>query len=142
MKTLIKSLVIGGILILCLSPLISVVNAQSLYDKSQFTDKVVDLDLINDQEDNRPNKLILIYDSTSLTFEFTDDGELALISTNNTLYSQSAGGRTQSKGTSKIYLSEKYIKSIMEKAVTENVDKEEDLEIQEWMIHPEGWLEN
>jgi hypothetical protein len=143
MKTLIKSLVFGGVLLLFLSPLLSDnLNAQSLHNNNQFTDNFVEKDLINPQNDHRPNKLILIYDTTSLTFEFTENGELALIYTCSTLHSQYAAGGTSSKASSKIDLSENYIKSIMGKAVTENVDNEEDMELQEWMIHPEGWLKN
>lgn len=134
---------LGGVALLMLSPFISNgLNAQPLLNSNQFSSSTVEMGLINADEDNKPNKLILIYDSTSLTFEFTEDGELALISTSQPSYLLSAGGKSSSKSSSNLVLSEQYINTIMKKAVTEQVDEEEDMELQDWMIHPEGWINN
>lgn len=142
MKTLTKSLILGGVLLLALTPLISVgLNAQTLY-KNQLSDNIVELESLNPDKDNRPNKLILIYDSTSLTFEFTETGELALISTINTQNLSSSGRGNRAKTSSNALLSEKFIKSLMKNAVTEDVDAEEELELQEWMMQPKSWLTN
>ncbi len=143
MKTFNKFLLLGGVALLLLSPLISNnLKAQPLLKNDQFKSNTVEMGLINSEEDTRPNKLILIYDSTSLTFEFTENGELALISTSQASYVHSAGGKSPSKASSNLVLSEQHINSIMKEAVAENVDEEEDMELQDWMIHPEGWLKN
>lgn len=142
MKTFYKFLLLGGVVLLMLSPLISNnLKAQPLVKNNHYSASTVEMGMINSDEDNRPNKLILIYDSTSLTFEFTEDGELALISTSQPSYLYSSGGKSSSKASSNLILTENYINTIMKKAISENVDEEEDMELQDWMIHPEGWLE-
>lgn len=143
MKTVYKSLLLGGIFLFVLSPLISnKLIAQPLHNNNQPAYKIIELGTIDSGGDNKPNKLILVYDSTSLTFEFTQDGELAQISTSNTLYSHLSGGKTSSKYSSEMVLSEQYIQSLINNAIVENADEEEEMELQEWMIHPEGWLDN
>lgn len=117
-------------------------SAQILFDDNLTSVNRVELGSFDADEDNRPNKLILIYDSTSLTFEFTESGELALISTCTTLHSNAVGNPNVSTSSSGIILTEKYIQSIMKEAVDEAVDEEEDLEINDWMIHPEKWQVN
>lgn len=107
-----------------------------------ISDNIIDLSSINPEEDNHPDKLILIFDSTSLTFEFTDDGELTFISTSKVLYSNSSGKSSTSGISSSKKLSEQYLRTIMCDAIADKTDEEEEIEIQEWMIHPEGWLRN
>jgi hypothetical protein len=146
MKTIFKSALLGGALALLLTPLISSrLQAQPLAGKDQLSENMINLGTIQHEGNNKPNKLILIFDSTSLTFEFTDEGELALISTCNTdnaQFSSAASSKSPHKALSQIVFSEQYVETIMKRSLAEKTEEEEEMEIQDWMLHPEAWLKN
>jgi hypothetical protein len=139
MKAFYRILLLGGVFILIILPL----NASGLKAQKNtgpIFGSTTEVKLINQGQDKKPNKLILVYDSTNLVFEFTENGELAFISAIPNLDLPSVRSDKGNLAVTTSVLTENQINKLMNNVLSEQVDEEEELEIKDWMIHPETWL--
>jgi hypothetical protein len=85
---------------------------------------------------NIPDQLILIFDSTSFTYEFSEEGTIAMrasTQTGDTFKITSACSLYLPKGVKK--LNNPAVKQITD----ERVETEEPMNVEDWMLRPADW---
>ncbi len=135
--------IIDIVQLFCLVALLSVCNkidAQTIISFDNSPDNTMVMKIQNPKLSNKPDKLILIFDSTTLTCEFSENGIIALHTTeyaNNgsvvtSCYSWVAPNNSEETDA----LSDE---SCQSESSYHEVEKEEPLFLEDWMLHPNEW---
>ena len=82
MKTFILRIIVACVGILLLGTLLAnALHAQTVISFDSTPDNAMVMMIRDPHINERPNKLILIFDSASITYDFSKEGEIALLTT-------------------------------------------------------------
>jgi len=120
-----------------------IADAQTIISFDASPDNTMVMKIQDPTLSDKTDKLILIFDSTTLTCEFSDDGIIALHATSNksgsSVITSSYSYEFSNETDNKINL----LKVIDECENTQNeVEKEDPLSLEGWMLRPDEWNEN
>ncbi len=138
MKTIfLKSLAGAGGIIAGLFLLVGIVQGQENLNRVYTNENTGFNTSTPELSSELPDKVILIFDTTTLTFEFDDHGFIALVDESGNLPGNQitiinrvtvAGSEYSATSTT--------ISDLMEEAV----DEESEMELKEWMLKPSEWI--
>lgn len=141
MKTVIFRLVfacLGLLLIGCV--LAQSLQAQTIISFDSSPDKTMVMKIQDPGLSEKPNKLILIFDSASITYDFSKEGEIALLTTSTSSGQTSTNFYVTAYPTQLIDSnSEEKIEQLIHGTLGDNDEPEEALDIEAWMMQPEEW---
>jgi len=117
-----------------------VTDAQTIISFDSSPDNTMVMKIQDPKLSKKPDKLILIFDSATLTCEFSDEGIIALhttqqISGNSVMtssYSYTIPGKFE-------IVEKSWCKMTNEKVIDEEI-KEEPISFEDWMLRPDEWL--
>ena len=119
-------------------------DAQTIISFDSSPDNTMVLKIYDPKLNNTPDKIILIFDSTTLTCEFADSGLIALHATD---YDKNSSGITSTcswtyhDGQNTITKNTLQINRT-EKLLNNEINKEDTLYLEDWMLHPNEWIKN
>ena len=115
-------------------------DAQTIISFDASPDNTMVMKIQDHGLSEKPDMLILIFDSTTLTCEFSDDGLIALYATTQTKDKSSIASSYSCYLPEVTEKKDKYSQeSPGQKVIPEEVDKEEPILIEEWMLRPNEW---
>lgn len=135
LRSALRILGLGGILA-CINLLPAVAQEDMQHYVSEY-EYIIDLNQTGGNEG--PDKLILVFDTTTLTFEFSEQGRIAMTSPEGVRYAarirlarvadQTSYDRNATPSDSEIF-----------RILNEEAGDEPEMELKEWMLKPSEWL--
>ncbi len=117
-------------------------DAQTIISFDASPDNTMVMKIRNPNLSDKPDMLILIFDSTTLTCEFSEDGIIALHTTEN------RGGTSVVTTSCSYYFPDKHEdeKSLSKSDAKvydppQDVEKEDTITLEDWMLRPDEWKE-
>ncbi len=142
MKTIYKVSALSGLLLLCLVFFIcSRLNAQTIISiesspDSVFVMKIQNMDLMEKSQD-----LILIIDSTLVTYQLNDEKVFAFLDTRHQDHPLFKIHQLDAVKSEMNVQDHDLMDYLVEKTIMEEDEEEDTMDLEEWMYHSEDWLE-
>ena len=89
---------------------------------------------------NKPDKLILIFDSTTLTCEFSAEGIIALHTTQQIRGSSIITSSFSCRFPGELEIVKERSFEVHDEDVVDQETKEESISLEDWMLRPDEWL--
>jgi hypothetical protein len=130
-------------ILVTLSVMLNRANAQTIISFDNSPDNTMVMKIQDPKLTEKPDKIILIFDSTTLTCEFSKDGVIALHATENKKGDSHKTVSYSCVFSNKSTTTEQVLKDIpITELKNDDVEKEEPLHLEDWMLHPDEWNKN
>ncbi|MBA7516685.1 hypothetical protein ES705_08733 [subsurface metagenome] len=142
MKTIYKVPILSGMLLLIVAGIIcSRLNAQTIISIESSSDSTIIVKIQDKVFTDKPQKLILILDSTQLTYRLSEVGDLALeYSQQSSTYIRSSIICSNTKRSEIGKKDSNRMEDLNYAIIAEETEDEDDVVLEDWMFNHKEWL--
>lgn len=141
MKTFFRVWIFSGLVLVIVVFLIcSKLNAQIVISIESSSDSTIVMKIQNTDIHEQPQKLLLIIDSTLFTYQLAEGNVYASLDLKERNYFKSEPDQNILQEYKPGKADDNLMNYLVDKALHEETEEEDFIEIEEWMYNSEGWL--